>query len=77
MISFVETKLFTRLVQEYLSDDEYSKLQQVLLANPEAGPVILARAVSANCVGLSLGAENAEVSGSSIFYAPGKGRFGC
>jgi hypothetical protein len=24
MFSFVETKLFTRLVQEYLSDDEYS-----------------------------------------------------
>jgi hypothetical protein len=40
MISFVETKLFTRLAQAYLSDDEYSKLQQVLLANPEAGPVI-------------------------------------
>jgi mRNA-degrading endonuclease RelE of RelBE toxin-antitoxin system len=40
MISFVETKLFTRLVQEYLSDDEYSKLQQALLANPESGVVI-------------------------------------
>ena len=40
MISFVETKLFTRLIQEYLSDDEYSKLQQALVANPEAGPVI-------------------------------------
>ena len=40
MISFVETKLFTRLVQEYLSDDECSKLQQALLANPEAGAVI-------------------------------------
>jgi hypothetical protein len=40
MISFIETKLFTRLVQEYLSDDEYSKLQQALLANPEAGAVI-------------------------------------
>jgi len=40
MISFVETKLFTRLVQEYLSDDEYSGLQQALLANPEAGAVI-------------------------------------
>jgi hypothetical protein len=40
MISFVETRLFTRLVQEYLSDDEYSKLQQTLLANPEAGAVI-------------------------------------
>jgi hypothetical protein len=40
MISFVETKLFTRLVQEYLSDDEYSKLQQALLTDPEAGAVI-------------------------------------
>ena len=40
MISFVETKLFTRLVQEYLSDDEYSLLQQALLANPQAGAVI-------------------------------------
>ncbi len=40
MISFVETKLFTRLAQEYLSDDEYSKLQQALLSDPEAGAVI-------------------------------------
>jgi hypothetical protein len=40
MISFVETKLFTRLVQEYLSDEEYSQLQQALAANPEVGSVI-------------------------------------
>lgn len=40
MISFVETKLFTRLVQEYLSDDEYVELQQQLLTDPEAGSVI-------------------------------------
>ncbi len=40
MFSFVETKLFTRLVQEYLSDDEYAQLQQVLIANREAGSVI-------------------------------------
>lgn len=40
MISFVETKLFTRLVREYLSDDEYSRLQQALLTDPEAGAVI-------------------------------------
>ena len=40
MISFVETKLFTRLVQEYLPDDEYAKLQQALVANPEAGAII-------------------------------------
>jgi hypothetical protein len=25
MVSFVETKLFTRLVQEYLSESEYPK----------------------------------------------------
>jgi len=40
LISFIETKLFTRLVQEYLSDDDYSKLQQALLADPEAGAII-------------------------------------
>jgi hypothetical protein len=40
MISFVETKLFTRLVQEYLSDDEYSRLQHTLAADPEVGSVI-------------------------------------
>jgi hypothetical protein len=40
MISFVETKLFTRLVQEYLSDDEYLRLQQALLTDPEAGAII-------------------------------------
>src|SRR5947208_7875762 len=40
MFSFIETKLFTRLVQEYLSDDEYAQLQQALIANPEAGDVI-------------------------------------
>jgi hypothetical protein len=36
----VETTLFTRLVQEYLSDDEYSELQQALIANPEVGAII-------------------------------------
>ena len=40
MISFVETKLFTRLVEQYLSDEEYSTLQQTLLADPEAGDVV-------------------------------------
>lgn len=40
MISFVETKLFTRLVREYLSDEEYAKLQEALIIEPEAGDVI-------------------------------------
>jgi hypothetical protein len=40
MISFVETKLFTRLVEQYLTDEEYSLLQQELIQNPEVGSVI-------------------------------------
>jgi hypothetical protein len=40
MYSFVETRLFTRLVSEYLSDDEYRELQKALIANPEAGHVV-------------------------------------
>lgn len=40
MISFVETKLFTRLVGELLGDDEYARLQHALIANPEHGDVI-------------------------------------
>ena len=40
MHTFIETKLFTRLVQEYLSDQEYAELQKALLENPEVGSVI-------------------------------------
>ncbi|MGI8783273.1 MAG: type II toxin-antitoxin system RelE/ParE family toxin [Acidobacteriota bacterium] len=40
MFAFVETRLFTRLVYDYLSDDEYLKLQQVLAQNSEAGDLI-------------------------------------
>lgn len=40
MYSFIETKLFSRLVAEHLSDEEYAKLQQVLIESPDAGDVI-------------------------------------
>src|SRR5215472_3346482 len=40
VFSFIETRLFTKLVLEYLSDEEYSALQQALMRAPEAGPVI-------------------------------------
>ena len=40
MFSFIETRLFTKLVLEYLSDEEYSALQEALMRAPEAGPVI-------------------------------------
>jgi hypothetical protein len=40
VFSFIETKLFTRLVQEYLTDDEYRELQALLIEQPEAGDVV-------------------------------------
>ncbi len=41
MFSFIETHLFSRLVQGYLTDEEYGKLQGELIRNPQAGKVIL------------------------------------
>lgn len=40
MFTFVETRLFTRLVGEYLTDAEYAALQATLMARPEAGAVV-------------------------------------
>jgi mRNA-degrading endonuclease RelE of RelBE toxin-antitoxin system len=40
MLSFIETKLFTKLVTELLSDDDYSRLQEVLIKDPETGDLI-------------------------------------
>ncbi len=40
MYTFVESRLFTRLVQEYLTDDEYRELQSRLIEQPDAGVII-------------------------------------
>ncbi len=40
MFSFIETRLFTKLVLDYMTDDEYSTPQIALMTDPEAGPVI-------------------------------------
>ena len=38
--SFIETKLFSRLVGDYLAEDEYAALQQALADDPERGAVV-------------------------------------
>ncbi len=38
--TFIETRLFSRLADEYLPDDQLSLLQQYLNENPEAGDII-------------------------------------
>jgi hypothetical protein len=40
VFSFIETQVFTRLVVQYLSDEQYTELQLALINNPEVGPVI-------------------------------------
>jgi hypothetical protein len=40
VLTFIETKLFTRLVQHYFTDDEYAELQNSIVANPEAGDLV-------------------------------------
>ena len=38
---FIETSVFTRQVQELLTDDEYRGLQKVLVSHPDAGTLIV------------------------------------
>ena len=37
---FVETSLFSKLLGDYLSDDEYRRLQNHLIEHPDAGAII-------------------------------------
>ncbi len=40
MFVFIETRAFSRLADEYLSDEELRQLQQFLVENPEEGNII-------------------------------------
>jgi mRNA-degrading endonuclease RelE of RelBE toxin-antitoxin system len=40
MFSFIETKLFSLLREDYLPDDQYAKLQTALIERPECGALI-------------------------------------
>jgi hypothetical protein len=40
MMIFIETSLFTRLVEVLLSNDEYVNLQKYLLKKPDAGKIV-------------------------------------
>lgn len=40
MLTIVETPLFSKLVFDYLTDDEFAEFQFFLAENPEAGDVV-------------------------------------
>lgn len=37
---FIETSIFTKYIQEYLSDDEYAALQHFLKEHPDSGDIV-------------------------------------
>ena len=37
---FIETKLFSRIVEDYLTDAQYTQVQEALMRNPESGRVV-------------------------------------
>lgn len=39
-MEFIETSLFTKLLNTYLTDDEYAELQNYLIDHPEAGKIV-------------------------------------
>lgn len=62
-LTFIETPLFSRLLPEYLDDEDYRLLQQALLAEPEMGMVIPGRAASESCVGRTNDGERGSEGG--------------
>jgi mRNA-degrading endonuclease RelE of RelBE toxin-antitoxin system len=38
--AFIESSMFTKMVYDYLSEDDYVAFQQFLLEHPEAGDVV-------------------------------------
>jgi len=59
VFSFIETRLFTRLIQKYMAENEYRKLQSVLMSNPEIGDIVPGSGGVANSVGARRAEENA------------------
>ena len=77
MFSFIETRLFTRLLPDCLSDDEYARLQRKLMQDPEAGAVIRGSGGYESFAGRPRAAENAVATGSSTSCAVRKASSGC
>lgn len=52
MLTFIETRLFARLADEYLSDDQMSRLQHHLNENRRLVTSFESRVVFGNCGGM-------------------------
>lgn len=77
MFSFIETKLFSRLLADYLTGDEYALLQEALIESPEQGALVPGSGGVRKMGGLSPAAENEAAFGLSTTRRPVKELFGC
>lgn len=77
VFSFVETRLFSRLVAEFLSDDEYAALQRELMRDPEADAVIRGTGGVRKLRWLRRAAADVAVIGSSTSCVGRMASFGC
>jgi hypothetical protein len=76
---FIELPAFERHRKDYLDDDAFSRLQDALMDNPEAGEVIEGLAVCVRCaLPILAGAKaSAGVCESSITIGPADLSSGC
>jgi len=64
-VVIVETRGFTRRIDDLFSPEEYRLLQLALVARPDAGKIIRARVVSGSSAGRWAGGGSAAGHGSS------------
>ena len=77
MFSFIETRLFTKLVLDYLSDEDYAALQAALMQHPESGSVIPGSGGVRNYGGPPLDAASAGVTALSTTCGEPTALSGC
>ena len=77
VLTFIETKLFTRLVQNYFTDDEYAELQNSIVANPRPVTSFADPVAFGNCGGAWPDAGNEVAFGSSTTCGCSRVKCGC
>jgi hypothetical protein len=77
VVTFIETKLFTKLVQNYFTDEEYAALQSAIMANPDAGMSSLDLVAFGNCGGAWPGAASGVGFASSTICDCSRAKCGC
>jgi len=77
MYSFIETKLFSRLVADVLTDEEYSSLQNALIKDPEAGDYSRLRWYPQITLGCGRSRQARWYSNGSTTPAFAEDKYGC